>query len=208
MLAAKTQEYTLTDLANSKNESVYVLNTTSKTTGKPSAVAFTVTHTGGELSSILILSTWIPQDLSLQANKTSVLNSPGFRSSLKHGFIRLVNPEKAENILNDPEAQEESARIRSKLSRANNALPEDLRTPPLPDEIANSDVPDGVSLQLVDLCMLDDMDPKEVYARVRNMSESFSLQEVRYLKSKLNRKYMLSNMVAFLDQREKELLDN
>lgn len=91
-----------------EDSSVFVLNMT-----KPKGnVNFTVSDGTSKRIAVKVVCTFIPIDLTTQATKTSLMQSPEFRSLVTRGYLRLVDPEESRQFIeSSPEAKEEHQRI-------------------------------------------------------------------------------------------------
>lgn len=164
----KVKEYlTLSELENNKMlSSVHVLNVT-----KPSGIIdLQITEGMGNKVVIRVPVTWIPYDLTTRATKASILASPEFRKLIVKQMITLPTPEKVDEILARPGAQEEVRRAydveqsTDLLSDSSNAEVQAL---------LNEDDASGFVMNLV---MRDDLDEDSVLNAL--MGQESSLTEI------------------------------
>lgn len=68
-------------------------------------------------TTIQVMDTQFPQDISSDATREAILRSATFRRLVQGGFIRIANPEDVAKLQNDPEWQDEMLAInRRRLS--------------------------------------------------------------------------------------------
>lgn len=192
--------YSLNQLAKDNNESVFVLNTTPEKFGKPSRVCFDITHGGGQVRSILVDISWIPQDLSMQAPKSVILESPYFRTAIQRGHLKLVSPKDAEIALSEPEAVEERNRL-NKISTDFMTADAEFSGDVLPRELEREDPLNNVKPAIVDMCMRDDGVPQEVYSRLRSMDPTLTIEDVKHVQSNLPDTARNTRIDKFIEQK-------
>ena len=199
------KDFTISSLVRENSESVFVLNTSALRPPhkRPSNVTFDVAVSGGNLRSVIVQMTWIPQDLALQMPKKVILEAPGFRDCINRGLFKLVSTEEALKLLEDPDAQEENERLRFKMN--NVAQIADEMTPQrMPNEITAQAEGEKASPLMVDICQRDEdsiMTPQEVYARLRNISDTLSIDDVKYLSKNLPEKSRNTKVETFIDEK-------
>ncbi len=196
-----SKDYTLNRLINDKSEHIFVLNMTPSFKKIGYNVSFDINY-AGTMRSILIHSTWIPQDISEQAPKQIILDSPNFRRCFSQGQIKLMNPEEALAILAKPEAQEEKHRLMLKMQRVNDQIPEDQRLPPLPAELEKEDVPSNINPLVVDMCMRDDLTPIDVYSKIKTIEAGLTKEDITHLIRNLPDKARDERIENFLSERK------
>ena len=178
--------YTIGQLTKSDSESVYVLNTSIRVNKhkRSTNVAFEI-HYANQIRSVIIMDSWIPQDLSMQAPKHIILESPSFREAINKGLIELVRDPDAEKVLEDEDAQLESQRLKNKYSNVNADIDAEPIMPK--DIIVQKEAEDAeVSAMVKDLCVRDDVDPVAVYSKIKNAEKTLSKLELQYLQRNLN----------------------
>jgi len=121
-LSSKTPRYiSLQDLEDTKETSVYVINTSPK--NMRGDVLFVADKPNGRSSdTVRVMLTWIPQDLTELTPRRQLLNSSEFRRTIAKGLIRLVNPAYARKVLETEDAQVEVARLENLRSAARASL--------------------------------------------------------------------------------------
>ena len=70
-------------------------------------IHFDVETRGGNRNLIYVPATTVAIDLSMQAVKADILQSPSFRKYVSVGFIRIVDTKQAEAFMNNPKHQQE-----------------------------------------------------------------------------------------------------
>lgn len=98
---------------------IYVLNTNYQEVGDRGAVrtAIVISLKSGEneQAPLVIPATWAPWCVTAAAPKEMIIKSFDFRQAVQAKEILLLEPETAEAVLENPEAQEEIARVAHKL---------------------------------------------------------------------------------------------
>jgi hypothetical protein len=75
--------------------------------------------TGDKATTLKLKKSWVPQDLSLQAQRKTITKSPDFRRAIQMGLVREMETQEAVDLLNsNPEAVEEYNRILSEGSNS------------------------------------------------------------------------------------------
>lgn len=90
---------------------LYVVNQT-----QPECMIMIPVRAEGAESVVTVPVTWAPFDLSTAAGKAAVLQSPGFRSFVARGFIKIVDTKSAEEMFRT------SAVAQEELRRANDTI--------------------------------------------------------------------------------------
>jgi hypothetical protein len=178
--------YTITQLTKSPSESIFVLNTSISVSKhkRSTNVSFEISY-NNQIRSILVQDSWIPQDLTAQAPKEVILASPDFRQAINRGLIELVPDPDAEKILAEEDAVIEATRLKNKYNSATKDLdaapimPRDIIT-----EMSADDHP-NVSSMIKDICARDDIDPIEIYSRLRSSEKTLSKEDWAYLNKNL-----------------------
>lgn len=104
-------EYTALSLNKIDNDtvktgSIYVINNIDPI-GK---ILFTCETTGKPVT-VVVESTWVPQDLSTQTKKSDIVGSADFRRLVSTGRIHILEEKEALSILATPDAIAESKRV-------------------------------------------------------------------------------------------------
>ena len=93
---------------------MYVLNKTTP----PQDIMVTITQNGSLPRPEMLPRTWIPIDLRTFAHSDVIMMNRDITNLLRKNVLKLLWPEEAQKIFDEPEAQEEMARI----AQANNIL--------------------------------------------------------------------------------------
>ena len=99
------------DLLNQKpHEDIWVMNSTKG--DRRGNVFFTVpNNTGTREDQVTVFATFVPTNLTAQVTRRQLLDSSSFRRSVTVGMLQLVTSEEAEQLLQQPGAQEEYDRV-------------------------------------------------------------------------------------------------
>jgi hypothetical protein len=82
-------------------------------------INMTIDGANGTRQTITIPITDIPVDLSIQAVKRFILESPEFRRTFARGFLKIVSSEDAENLFaNDDKARQRQAKLYNTIDMA------------------------------------------------------------------------------------------
>jgi len=103
------------DLALEKGWAVWVLNNT-KPKGR---VTVTFSDNTGYRQPFVVEKTWIPFNVSEIIPTDVIKQSMDFRRHLRKGVLKLITPEKAEEILKDNMAEDERERLFTSIYSAN-----------------------------------------------------------------------------------------
>jgi hypothetical protein len=183
---------TINSLLKSTSESVWVMNTSIQVNKnkKASNVSFEVNYGNGQIRSCIVHESWIPQDLSLQHPKSKILESPSFRECISRNLIKLADEEESVEMLEeDEDAQVELARLQNKYNSISKLSGDDSETSNMPNEIKvmkEAEDP-NVNTMIKDLCIRDDMDPIEVYAKLRSSAPALTKEDLKYLQRNLHK---------------------
>ena len=178
--------YTIAQLTKSDSESIFALNTSIQVSKhkRSTNVSFEINY-NNQIRSILVQDSWIPQDLTNQAPKSIILESPDFRAAINKGLIELVSDADALKILETEDAQIEAQRLKNKY---NNATKDLDAAPVMPRDIISqveADDHPNVSSMIKDLCTRDDVDAVEVYSRLKTSENTLNKEEWAYLNKNL-----------------------
>lgn len=105
--AAQLKRLTIRQAETNNDSRLYVINQANPRGN----INITITGTGGERHTLHIPVTFIPVDLSNQAEKELILKNPNFRRIHAKGLIAIVDGDDAEKFLQRPEIAREFARI-------------------------------------------------------------------------------------------------
>ena len=105
-------ELTVTDLGKParKHDPIWVLNNVKKPNIGP--LAINVVSDDGSAYMVTVPATFIPVDLTLQAQRAHILASRDFRIAALNGTLKIVDGAEAEEILGTNEAAKEAERLR------------------------------------------------------------------------------------------------
>lgn len=105
--AAKLRRLTVRQAETNGDSRLYVINQANPRGN----INVTITGTGGEKHTLQIPVTFIPVDMSNQAEKEPILRNPNFRRIHAKGHIVIVDGDDAEEFLKRPEVAREYARV-------------------------------------------------------------------------------------------------
>jgi hypothetical protein len=207
------KKVSINSLLKSEEEEIYVINTSATINGPKrgaSNVTFDVSYGNGQQRSVTIYASWVPQDLTSQASKSAILESPSFRDCIDQGWAKLVPNDEAETLLEDEDAVLEVQRLKSRHRAVNTALGVAMDT--------NEKLPKGLSVEkdaengnvtpvLVDLCARDaeDIDHIEVYSKLRNLAPTMTLEDALYAHKNLPAGLRNAKINKFLNTKIEEL---
>lgn len=114
----QVETLTLRELEEQKDTSLFVLNNTQPR----GEIIFNVTTGRGRDHTVIVPDTWIPFDLSTQAKKTEIIDSPDFRRAVTQKYIIVVSTTSADAFMEANEhGRNELNRIFNKAG-GNNAV--------------------------------------------------------------------------------------
>lgn len=114
----QVETLTLRELEEQKDTSLFVLNNTQPR----GEIIFNVTTGRGRDHTVIVPDTWIPFDLSTQAKKTEIIDSPDFRRAVTQKYIIVVSTSSADAFMEANEhGRNELNRIFNKAG-GNNAV--------------------------------------------------------------------------------------
>ena len=118
-------ELTVTELGRPerKYDPIWVINRIKPPNVGP--LMINATDGDGHSITVMVPATFIPVDLTLQAERESITRSHDFRTAVHNGLLRLVDSEEAEKILGTKEGSQESRRIRNVME---DVMPQDTAT--------------------------------------------------------------------------------
>lgn len=107
----------LRDLEDQTDTSLFVLNNTEPR----GEIVFNVTVGRGRDYIVVVPDTWVPFDLTTQAKKSEILDSPDFRRAVTQKYLTVVSTKSADEFLRDNEyATAELHRVYNKAGGQNN----------------------------------------------------------------------------------------
>lgn len=114
----QVETLTLRELEETRDTILYVLNNTQPR----GQIVFNITTSKGRDHTVIIPDTWIPFDLSTQAKKSELIDSPSFRRAVSQRFIIPIGTDSADNFMTTNEhANNELGRIFN-LAGGNNSV--------------------------------------------------------------------------------------
>lgn len=117
-ISNQVETLSLRDLEDQTDSSLFVLNNTQPR----GQIVFNVSTMKGRDRSVIIPDTWVPFDLSTQARKSEIVDSPDFRRAVSQRFLLIVSTASADEFFAKNElAQEELKRIFN-FAGGNNAV--------------------------------------------------------------------------------------
>ncbi len=166
---------TLGQLEKSESSSVWVLNNT-----EPKGnVNITMNDGQGASLVVTVPVTWIPIDLTTQATKTALINSPHFRRMLSINALLLVGDDQAEITMAAANAQKEAGRVYSRVLDLAGAI--DVNTMPAAAAKASTESSGNISGMAMQLAMATDLDEDQVMTTLQGNASSMSDQDMQYL---------------------------
>jgi hypothetical protein len=123
----KVTEMTIGQLEADRCSSVWVLNS-ARPVGN---LHISVPNGMGQNLTVSVLVSWVPQDLTTQATKASVLSSPVFRRMLAKKMLTIISEESAMALLSEPDAAAEQARLYNmaqEITASTAAIPEEVQS--------------------------------------------------------------------------------
>lgn len=130
----------LRDLEDQTDTSLFVLNNTEPR----GEIVFNVTVGRGRDYIVVVPDTWVPFDLTTQAKKAEILDSPDFRRAVTQKYLIVVSTKSADEFLRDNEhATAELNRVYNKaggqnIIAANSERPAQIRNESKLDQIRQS----------------------------------------------------------------------
>lgn len=119
----REQSKLMKGLAKTDDSSLYVLNVSDLPNKKNIAqrqkgqIIFVVTNDNGTTDVVTVPYTWVPFDLSMQADKESILKCQTFKKLVASGSIKIMDTTEAEDYLdNEPGALDEFTKANQSLS--------------------------------------------------------------------------------------------
>jgi hypothetical protein len=164
---------TLGQLEKSDSSSVWVLNNSN-----PKGNVNIMMNDGQGTSMVVqIPPTWIPIDLTTQATKSAITNSPNFRRLLSTGMLVLVDDEVAAATMAQTDAGKEGRRVYSRVQDmvgALDALPKEAQR-------AAAEGNGSVSGMAMQLCVATDLEEDQVMTTVQGNLSSMTDADLRYI---------------------------
>lgn len=77
---------------------------------------------GTKIDPLLLLKTWLPQELTVQIPRAQLLAASEFRNAVNTGLIQPITPEYAEILRNREGAEEERAEMAARKQQTRNAM--------------------------------------------------------------------------------------
>jgi hypothetical protein len=114
---------TIAQAMNSASPSLYILNTSAMPGTPAGAINMAVTESNGKTANVQLPVTNIPFDLTIQATKNAILESPSFRRAHAKRLIAIMEPTDAEKTLATPEGVAEYNRVMNIVSGSEDLLP-------------------------------------------------------------------------------------
>ena len=102
---------TIAELEKENSTSLWVINNSGGGGRQKGVINITIRENNGHVNTIRIPVTHIPIDLTMQATRASILNTPDFRRILNGKMIIGVAAQDAQEYMKDPQAQKEYARL-------------------------------------------------------------------------------------------------
>lgn len=89
----------LRELEEQKDTSLFIINNTQPR----GEIIFNVTTARGKDHTVIVPDTWIPFDLTTQAKKTEIIDSPDFRRAVSQRYLVPVSTGSADEFMNNSE---------------------------------------------------------------------------------------------------------
>lgn len=123
---AEVEVLSLRELEEQEDGSLFVLNNTEPR----GEIIFNVTMGKGRDYTVVVPDTWIPFDLSSQARKSEIIDSPDFRRAITKRYIVVVSTKSADKFMRNNEyAEAELERVYNKAGGQNTIAENSDRNP-------------------------------------------------------------------------------
>lgn len=123
---SEVEVLTLRELEEQEDGSLFVLNNTEPR----GEIIFNVTMGKGRDYTVVVPDTWIPFDLSSQARKSEIIDSPDFRRAITKRYIVVVSTKSADEFMRNNEyAEAELERVYNKAGGQNTIAENSERNP-------------------------------------------------------------------------------
>lgn len=178
MKNSQIQTTSIAELEAAKNSSVFVMNM-SNPAGK---VVITVESGRGTPVSVVMPVTWIPIDLTSQATKKSILESPIFRRMVQNGLLTPVRAEYAEKIMSTEKAKEEYNRLyKDSMNDSAEGMGGNIDVIQNLAEAASAEASGQIGGFAQNLANTTEGDEPELVSSLLARQHSLSLVELRYI---------------------------
>lgn len=169
---------TIAQAEQSKGSSVWAINNTAAIDQRQGVINVSVVEGTGRTSVVKLPITFIPVDLTMQATKRAILESPDFRRLVGGGFIKLISEQDAEKALESEEAKKEQRRlfnlITDELSPIQESAPKEVK-----DILAAS--ADEISGFALNFAHTEDGNEDDMVTTLRNQGASLTTTELQYI---------------------------
>ena len=177
------------------DQHIFVVNTSDKikngsASQRKGEISFMVTSlVSGKTSAVKIPNTWVPFDLSMQAQKLDIINSNEFLSLVSKSMIRILKTEDAINIIDEDEA------AASEFERANSIINGGSNERSLIEQFEKKDV-NTETFKSINPIVLETIegdngwDDNSKFSAIKNIESSLNKDDCEYilLKAKGNDK--------------------
>ncbi len=154
---------------------IYVINRSKAPRG---LITFTLFRADGQPYIIIAPKTWIPINLSGLASHEALRTSDDLRRNIHNGMVELIDPEKAVEMLKDPDAQEELVRLN--ISK-HTAYDEDIKALDTVEQFTETlDQTEDVNIKIKEI-LARDVSLNEKYHLLRSDEEIFTENDFKYI---------------------------
>lgn len=174
---AAIKALTISQVEQSKDSSVWVVNATGSAGNPKGIMNVTIVEGNGRSSTIRIPVTFIAVDLTTQATKSALLMSPDFRRIVSAGLLTLISEEDAQGLNNNEEARKENRRLMNVDSV--HEVQESQQSTQVKSVLAEA--AGDVGGLAMSIAHTTDGDEDTVLSNVRNNLESLSQKELQYI---------------------------
>ena len=166
---------TIAQAEQSNSSSVWVLNSSGSSGRAKGNLHITIVEGNGRATVVTVPNTRIPVDLTTQATKNALMQSPDFRRCVAAKVLTLIDDKTAEKLLDNPDAQAEQRR----LLNIDSAHQHETDIPEL--KALQAQESGKIGPFALNLAHTEDGDEDAIVANLKNNADNLSTEELQYV---------------------------
>jgi hypothetical protein len=174
---ASAKPLTISQVEQSKDSSVWVLNTSGSKGVMKGIVNITIVEGNGRAAVVRIPVTAIPVDLTTQATKSALMMSPDFRRLIAGQILTLISEQDALSLLDNDVSRAEQRRL---LNINSIHEVQDFQQPAAIASM-KAEAAGSIGGMAMSMAHTTEGDEDTVLANVRNNLDSLSQEELQYI---------------------------
>lgn len=180
-MTTQLKHITISQAEKEESSSLWALNTSHLVVKDRGIVNISIAEGNGNSTVVRLPVTRIPIDLSTQATKSAIIQSPNFRRMITRGIVQLVSSESAESYMLDPVAAKEGRRVASQLAGFEEIEPGAATTAPIDLQNMVAESSGEIGGFALNLAHITEGDEESVLASLENNADTLSKSDFQYI---------------------------